>query len=258
MLKILLPVLVVLLTYSCASAHSGNYAVNVKKPDAKTRLIKPKALPSKQNIIISGYEERSLASKYFTLLFFTLENTTSKWIEINELKIDFGSPVLNSEIKILFGKKLTSWYRAASKQKSIKQYNRGALLGVIAAVGIGMASVSTDYSVEKLGALGAISAMGIQSVGSVMNNLKAFSSAKVVPTNHILSKKFLIPPGLFTQKWVALYTERPYKIPYVNKISLNYKTSSGEVKKTLLKFRSSDRKWLSPWQKVELPDSEDD
>jgi hypothetical protein len=243
-MKLKLSILTLLLS-ACASIHNGNYAEVVGETKAKGT----DARPSKNGILVSGKEIDSLSSKYVTAIDFTFENSTSDWMEVKKVDVSFGNPTLDKTINFPVGNSLVAWADSAKQLEAISAHNTAMILGAITAMGT-VATSSRNSNTSQLGsavALGGAMAITADSVSKTKNNLEL---SKIVPTSHLFSEGFVIPPGMHTKKWVTLYTAKPLDIAYVEAIYLTMHLGNGATEKIKLNFRNNP--WsdyqLSKWQ----------
>ncbi len=236
---------------SCASVHNGNYA-NVETGIGTNQ--KSTGKQSASGLLLSGQEVKSMASRHITQIDFTFENKTGKWIHIKSVKLNFGSQEANEAISIPVGADLDAWIVAIKQNQAIKDYNFNLAMASIGAVGAGIAATSGNSQSQKnIGNFALAGASAALTVNSVRNQLNSLELAKVVPDNHILSSNFVVPPKMHTKKWVAIYSENPYELPYIDSITLEITTADNKIEKLKLPFRISGIS-SSEWQK-DHPDS---
>lgn len=242
----------VLFLSSCASVHNGNYA-NVETGSGSNQ--KSTGKQSASGLLLSGQEVKSMASQHITQIDFTFENKTGKWIHIKSVKLNFGSQEANEAISIPVGADLDAWILAIKQNQAIKDHNFALAMASIGAVGAGLASTSGNSQGQKnVGLFALAGASAALTVNSVRNQLSGLELAKIVPDTHILSSNFVVPPKLHTKKWVAIYTENPYELPYIDSITLEITTADNKIEKLKLPFRISGIS-TSDWQK-DHPDSD--
>lgn len=226
---------------ACASIHSGNFATPVGSEQLKSvRNI------SSLGLVISGQEVLELASKYITAIDLTFENTTPQWMRIDKIEVSFGGSELDKKIFFLIGNDLFAWSEAAKQQQAIRDHNTDLFLGSVLALGAGMAIGENGGDTRAVGASLAATSGSVLAASSIGRELQGLELAKVVPSNHLFSTPFIIPPGLHTKKFLVLYTEKPLDIGYVANVLLRYTTATNKSEQVKLSFRW-DRA-LSSWQ----------
>ncbi len=101
---------------------------------------------------------------------------------------------------------------------------------------------------QSLGSVGLAGASIAVTANAVRNQLDRTQLAALVPEAHLLSSNFVIPPGMHAKKWIALYTAKPFEIPYMTSVTLEITNSEGKIERIVLPFRVSG---ISPseWQK---------
>lgn len=227
----------------CASIHSGKYA---EEGFSKSKT-GGKVIGGRNGLIVSGEENQQLASEHFAAFDFAFENTTSKWIRIKSASIDFGDAAVNDKVKIIVGRDLVAWSEASAREAAISSHNTAVVLGAIAAVGAATAMSSQDPNVAKAGAYTFLGSSAALSVTGMLQRRSEVEKARVVPESHLYSQDFIVPPKLHTKKWVAIYTEEPFAIPFIQKIIIRYQLETGETDTATIPFRDFTR--ATRWQK---------
>jgi len=236
---------------SCASLHSGYYAEQI---DEKGNVIKKKKTDI--GLVISAKEDPDLSSKYFGFINLTFENKSQEWIRIKKVSIDLLSEEANKNVKFTSGNDLTLWQEAVIKRNEIREYNRELLLASIAVIGTTVAMTSDNKGVKAAGAftgLGALTSLTVNEFNKVINNIE---NAKIFPRTHLFSEEFIVPPGLFTKKWVLLNTTNHKKTGFLKSFHITYETDDGKKETIKLQFRSSGT--ITEWQKEVQYDRADD
>lgn len=225
-----------MLLASCANLHNGNFA----SPEGSDSSRK-----STSGIVISGIENDDLSSEYFGEIDFTFENTTADWVRIKNITIDFDDPTINKAVRVPVGSDLISWAKAAEQDKQIRDYNTSLVLGSVMTVGAFAAGASHNPGVRGLGADALIGSAGGLTLMGLREERENAELAKLVPPSHLMSDDFVIPPGLHTKKWLALYTKDPHSIPFISTVTISYSLENGKTERAKLKFRSA---YSSKWQ----------
>lgn len=235
-------ILALVLVTGCASVHQGNFATSIDGDDTGPEN---KSKTTALGLMVSGAEDSSLSSKYFGHIQLTFENKSNHWVHIKKVTVQFEDESVNQKTVIPVGGDLTSWAEAAQNAKAIRDYNTSLLLSSVAAVG--GAAMSRGGTTGQVGALALIGSGTALTVKGVMDIKSDIELAKVVPSSHLLSPEFIIPPGLATKKWVTFFTSEPLSLPYLEEIKISYITAEGKSEKLLLKFRDKARTG-SQWQ----------
>ncbi len=234
---------------SCASIKgNGKYADPVAKVDAAT-FAKELSIDDQMRgdnvekkvtgmgLLVSGSENTSLASAYFTMVDFTFENKGAEWLRIKKVAIDFGSPVSNADVRFPVGQDLLDWAESAQQIKAIRDYNMQMALGAAAGAGIAM-SGSGSSSGRNAGLATTAGAGMVLAASNISEKLDSIQRARVVPEGHLLSGPFAVPPGLHKQKWLTLYVQKPDAIPFLKKIALTFTYENGATESVLLRLRN--------------------
>lgn len=232
--KVLILMLAANFVAACAGIHNGKYAQNQTNGEVGSSDKRK----TSSGLLVSGEEIKSMSTKYFAQLDFTFENTSSKWINIKSVKLDFGSQLANEGINIPVGAELLAWGEAARQRKAISDYNTNLALASLVAVGGLTAAKSNSPQLKTGGAVVAAGGLTALAVNDISNELNSLELAKLVPDNHLLSNNFVVPPGMHAKRWVTIYTEKPYEIPFVTQVTLIVTLQDGKVEKLILPFRS--------------------
>ena len=186
---------------ACASVHDGSYGEYIP-------IDKTSGSETTSPIVVSGEVSSNGYTKYFRVVDFTFENKSGYWKKISNVSIDFQDNKLNRSIKLPLGSQIVSWVESMRLLNQITQYNKSIFLSGLAVVGM-IASVQNNSSSKSVGNAMMAGAIGSMVVDDIDNNLQAVQHAKLLPTAHLLSGAFDIPPGLFVKKWVLFETADP-------------------------------------------------
>jgi hypothetical protein len=241
-------ILICLLLCSCASLHNSNLAQPIASDsDGKT---------SQKGLVMSSEEMTDLSSEYFASFDFTIENTSSSFLKIKSLKLDFGDPDVNQKVQIPKGRELISWAAAAQQNRNIRDYNTRLVLDSLVVLGAG--AIATGNNAATIG--GAVvggGALATSATRDVLSRKERVEKSELgadpsqqdsmVPSTHLAAGSFIVPPGMHAKKWVTLYTENPNAIPFINTAKLTVEFEDGTREESLLVLR----KYIgsSKWQK---------
>lgn len=239
--KVLLFLSVIMFASGCATVRSGNYAVPTKESQSSRY-----EGTTKLGVRITGQEDIMLSSGHFAVVNFTFENRSRKWVSIKNVQLDFEDPVLNKEVVFPVGAQAAAWGKAMQEIAAVDAANTAAVLGTIMAVGAVAGSVSENRNVRTAGALGFATSATMLTAGAAMSEVNRAKLAAAVPDSHLLAEAFEIPPGLHVKKWILLYTENPYSIPYAETVLIKYDTANGRSEAAKLAFRQN--RDASRWQ----------
>ncbi len=122
-MKLLINIIIasaLVLSFGCATKpnpHQGKYA---KAEGAQGKRLK-------SGLTISARELEPYSSKHFTILEVMLENYTSDWITVKNLKTNFGNDLLNKNLKIVTGQNLINWAEAMNYNIKTKKLKKGSV-----------------------------------------------------------------------------------------------------------------------------------
>ncbi len=235
---------------SCASVHSGSYAVPVNQVNSDTtkKTSIEEGLQAESELIISGKLKRQLSSKFFAFIDLTFENTSQEWVRLTDIKIDFGSEEANENINFTYGTDLSVWFKSTQKRNKIRNYNQQLAIGVITGLGAGIAAGSNNSNIQSLGLMTATAGATVLSVNEFNKIQSKIEDAEIFPENHLFAKDFIIPPGLFDKKWLVINSKNHGKIGFITDLYLEYRINDIEKEKVKLQFRSLNTKSQPVWQ----------
>ena len=114
------------------------------------------------------------------------------------------------------------------------------LAGTVAAAG------SSKDSVKAVGAVSALGALTALTVDDYNKNLNRIENTKIFPASHLMSDNFIIPPGLFSKRWILLNTANHDKIKWIDSFNMTYETETGEKETVKITFRTNQN--VGNWQ----------
>lgn len=249
-MKLVLSLSILLLVTSCAQyrLHKGSYAKQVNSKNEKTKKWNKRG-ETDIGLRISSQIDSKLSSKYFGMINFIFENKTDKWIRIEKAYLKFSHPEINKNVRFVSGNQLNYFLDAVNdmnKEKAkIKAQNQAAWAAVAAGAAAASSSSSqynTYTGVNFLNGmlLGAVVSMNI----SQFEQSTAKDNKKLFPKGHLFHKDFVIPPGLFSKKWILLNTTNHETIGRLSEAVLTYVTSDGKKETVAVGLKG-----YSQWQK---------
>ena len=223
----------------CATVGSGTQAVIIDENGKPVSRARQTGEPR-----VTAGELTELSSAHFGALEITFENTSSEWIRISEVQLDFGSPALNESIFIPAGEDLQSWQDAISTRNAIRQVNHETAIGLIALGAAVLGAVSDRGSAgEAVGGMALAGAVATLSVGQYQDRVSDAKSVKLFPSSHLLAGPFGVPPGLFVKRWVVLNTRGAAAKRCIRSAFLNYDTQALGRRRVLLNYRDGVSEW---------------
>jgi hypothetical protein len=189
-------------------------------------------------LVVTGEELKPYASELFGLVEVTFENTSTEWVRIQDLTLNFGSTV-DQDVFLPEGEDIDAWYSATSRRNDIRDTNKATALGAIlfasSAVAVaGGASGSSEAAVAGTSvALGTASAAGLDAQAERIDRAEHGDPR---PGSHLLTVPFSVPPGLFTKKWILINTRRR-DAPCAKTMLIDYVVQGGGRERVALTFR---------------------
>jgi hypothetical protein len=190
-----------------------------------------------------------LSSPYFGVVEVTFENNSPAWIQIDHVDLDFGTPDKNRSVFIPWGDDIDSWEQATTRRNEVRRANYEAILGLVAIGGqVARAAAGRRGRVlggtVTLGALAGLYAEERQAADDATREPSRF------PSTHLLTMPLRIPPGLFSKRWLLLYTAAEPLGGCIDSLILGYETADHNHGRVLLKFRGEhSADWRgSEWQ----------
>ena len=244
--------------FGCAEVHKRYVA-----EDLDTQFengVKDSINFEKHDLVFSAQENKELAGKYFGYIEIAIENTSEKWVSIEDIEIDFEEDNIEENTRILSGRDFLAWKEAVLSKKALEDYNKKVVSSLIFTAGLGLAVLSDNQNAQNLGTGVAIGSSASMSI-SDYRNYKSFNqleNAKIFPENHLLYGKILIPPGYFTRKFLVLDITKGGLYEYIDYMNLLITVNIPDLKKEYtrevkLKFRTSPEESnysnKSIWQK---------
>ncbi len=246
-MKLLTMFTVLMLMTSCARyrLHKGSYASQVGKSKDRNSRYKDQG-KTDLGLRISTQIDDELSSRNFGMINFIFENVTEDWIRIEKVYFKFDHSEINENVRFVSGNQLNYFLSAVNEMNREKAMvaaqNRAAWAAVATGVAAASSSSKNNYSGVNIitgAAFGAALSMNI----SQFENSNKKDNEKLFPAGHLYHKDFVVPPGLYSKKWILLNTKKHKKIGRLRKALLTYVTSKGK-KETV----EVDLKGYSDWQ----------
>ena len=173
-------------------------------------------------IEIEGELVNSYCTEYFGLASVRFINTTDEWIILNDLAVDFGQPEVNNKVRIVSGIALSQWYESIGKKVSEDRAKLSFALGAVGFV-IGKTLHKNNFADKSLmlGALGALT------INEVNKNRAGLDVKNDFPKEHLLYGDIIVPPGLYTERWILFNTKNDKTLPYITNVNIKAVTNTG-------------------------------
>lgn len=188
--------------FGCAHAQPG--APEPETPASAAPPATDEAGP-KTTLHVSGVPIDALRSPYFAALEITFENPSSEWHEVRRVAISPERQMFGPALESLLGARLRAWQLAARDARQ----------------GDGPPHPALDTLAPDVAPATGEAGAGAASGGA--------------PPQHLLAGSFMIAPGLFTRKWVVLYS--PAKDGLLGQdLMLAYELENGQVERVLVQY----------------------
>lgn len=227
----------------CASVHSGRYASEVNgRGEEVTSVVK-------SPLIISAKLNIGMSSEYFGMIEFTFENQSDEWIRLSNIVLHPENEANSEHIKIIGGEELDQWYSSTLAKKAISDHNFAVGAGLLLGAGVAAMAKDNGSGVSSAGAVLAGTSVASMTLKGFNEQLNKLEGPAIFPKTHLFHSDVLIPPKLFTRKWLVLNTKKHDEIENFSSLVLNVKTKKSETKRYIVNFRrggSHNRKY---WKK---------
>ncbi|MES1165506.1 MAG: hypothetical protein ABUR63_07110 [Verrucomicrobiota bacterium] len=229
----------------CATIHSGAYGVPL---DASNHPLPPDVASP---LRVSATELPAASNPYFGMIEVTFENDSPAWQQIDRIDLDFGNADRNRSVQIPWGDDLDTWFEAVSVRNAIRAANEQTVLGALAIVGaVGRAAGGhhghgAGASVAHIGGVLAVGALGALYVNQRQQEAEAASAGPRFGYAHLLSTPIRVPPGLFTKRWIVLYTAARPLGGCIDRVVLGYQLADHRQARVLLQYKVDGSEWQS-------------
>ncbi len=135
------------------------------------------------------------------------------------------------------------------KKIKIDDLNKRMREALVAGIGIGLTNLSPNKDLQNIGgimALASISKIGIEAAGKILDSTQR---TKLIPENHLLHDPLLVPPGLFSDRWLLLCSKNHDSSEYATEFYLEYRLEDGRQEKQKIQFRPKYSYENPIWQK---------
>jgi hypothetical protein len=200
-------------------------------------------------LLISGEEATEYASQHFGLVQVTFENTSADWVRVGRLSLDFGHASTNAAVSVSEGPDIDAWISATLQRNVVRDTNRAIALGTLLAIGVAVESIGAVSGRKDVAAAGSVLELGAAGASVVDTFAEAGSRSqhgRLFPGSHLLAQPFAVPPGLFSKRWVLLYTREPGIC--IRSMRLDYEVEGRGSESALLVFRRPQDR--SEWQRA--------
>jgi hypothetical protein len=149
----------------------------------------------------------ALRSPYFSAMAFTFENPSNEWHEVRKVSIEPERQLFGPAFESLMGERLRAWQLAAREAQDGKESAHHPALETLAP------------EAPAKGAAGSGEA----------------AAAPVGPATYLLAGPFTIAPGLFTRKWLVMYSSAADAL-LGQDLVLSYELENGKTERVLVQY----------------------
>jgi len=200
------------LMMACASTHPGKLG----RTDSGSA--------SKLPLVISAKLINNSDSEAFELLEVTLENTSDKWLRLNQSEVVITGD-MTSQLSVVVGQDLRTWAEAAALREKVDRQNKDVLqTGLILGGAIAMAGSGKNKSLGDAGALMALGGYSWVVADAVNNSINKAEGIESVPENH-LYRPVTIPGKMYLRRWVLINKPSDKKL---QSVTLRFKNIEGD------------------------------
>jgi hypothetical protein len=197
-----------------ACAHAEAEAAPPEAPASAPAAAPPAKAPETILRVTSAPIE-SLRSPYFAVLEFTFQNPSGQWHQVRRVSIGAERQLLGPALEPLTGDHLRTWQLAARDASSGKAGPRHPALETLAPEAPAKAAPAAPAAPPAPDGGG--------------------PAAPVGPPDYLLTCPFSVAPGLFTRKWVALYSAAADAL-LGQDLVLSYELEDGKTERMLIQY----------------------
>jgi len=156
---------------------------------------------------VAGTPIESLRSPYFSAMAFTFQNPSNEWHEVRRVSIEPERQLFGPAFESLVGERLRAWQLATREAQDGKE---GALHPALETLAPEGPAESAPGSGEA-------------------------TAAAVGPASYLLAGPFTIAPGLFTRKWIVMYSGAADAL-LGQDLVLSYELENGKTERVLVQY----------------------
>jgi hypothetical protein len=150
----------------------------------------------------------ALRSPFFSALEVTFQNPSSKWHEVKKVSVGPERQLFGPPLESLVGDRLRAWQLAAREAQAGKEGPRHPALETL--------TPEAPPKPDK-------------------PDPNAAPAAPAAPPNYLLAYPFTIAPGLFTRKWIVLYSAGADAL-LGQDLVLAYELDDGKTERVLIQY----------------------
>ncbi|MBX2994175.1 MAG: hypothetical protein KF681_05125 [Bdellovibrionaceae bacterium] len=190
MKSVLMLSLIVILA-GCATMHPG----------AKGHQVQGSA----QALVVSANPVPEYSDKSNVFIDFTFENQGTRWLRIDQVKIEFPNKT-NAAHNVIVGDDLKIWAESYKNKRKLSQHNSdlGIASLILSGAGIAIAGTrSNNGGFESVGLAGVGAGATWSAARSMRDSQRAAQTSEIVPENYVLAP-ITIPSQGFLRRWVLV------------------------------------------------------
>lgn len=161
----------------------------------------------KTTLQVAGTPIDSLRSPYFSAMAFTFQNPSSEWHEVRRVSIEPERQLFGPAFESLVGERLRVWQLATREAQDGKEGANHPALETLAPEAPAKTAPGSGEA----------------------------AAAAVGPESYLLAGPFTIAPGLFTRKWVVLYSAAADAL-LGQDLVLSYELANGQTERVLVQY----------------------
>lgn len=165
---------------------------------------------------VSSAPIEALRSPFFSALEVTFQNPSGQWHQVRKVSLSPERQLFGPAVETLVGERLRAWQLAAREAQLGKKEPHHPALDTLA----------PDPPAKP---------EAPKAEPAKPEPAAADPAASAVPPNYLLANPFTVAPGLFTRKWIVLYSAAPDAL-LGQDLVLSYELENAKVERVLVKY----------------------
>jgi hypothetical protein len=201
----------------CARSEADAPPATPEAPPAAPASKPPNAPETTLRVTTAPIE--ALRSPFFSALEVTFQNPSSQWHQVKKVSVGPERQLFGPPLESLVGERLRAWQLAAREAQAGKEGPRHPALETLAPEAPPAPAPPPGPAGSPPAPPGPASA----------------PAAEANPPNYLLSYPFTIAPGLFTRKWIVLYSAGANAL-LGQDLVLSYELDNGKTERVLVQY----------------------
>ena len=193
------------LVVAAGCAHAEAEAPSPAAPSAGAAPAADVAKAPATTLQVASFPIEVLRSPYFSALGFTFQNPSNEWHEVRKISIGPERQLFGPALEPLTGERLRAWQLATREAREGKE-------------GAGHPALET-----------------LAPEAPPKSAVEAGEAAAAGPESYLLAYPFTIAPGLFTRKWVVIYSAAADAL-LGQDLVLSYELANGKTERVLFQY----------------------